>query len=436
MFYNFQNVESIKFNNIFDTSNVINMNSMFRNCISLEKLDLSSFNTSNVSNMSYIFSGSLVNDSQTIMSLNELDMSNFNTRNVENMEYMFFNCGNLTTIDVSSFDTHNVNSMKSMFNMPNDLSSHVEHIVFGENWNTENVTDMSYMFGENTSLKTIDLSNFNTRNVDNMYYLFGRCTNLRTIYATENFDVSNVTDYRYMFHSCNLLMGGNGCICSGSIDANTNWLNYTCIDSNEQQGYFSYLGTNSSENNTRLEYINATGEQYIDTFYPLWKNNNWKIEVKFDISEFYNYNNMFGFSTVKDTNNEMWIASDKNYYVRVGGIDKTSIATLELDTPYTIVHDNTGDNFLNYVNGELVKTLNKANTNKANNISFAHRKDSSYLKGKIYGLKLWSDGKLVRNFEPSYNTVTNAAGLYDTVEGIFYACVGTNSFTAGPNKNN
>ena len=50
------NLISINFNNNFNTSNVTNMGSMFRDCSSLTSLDLSNFNTANVTSMDYMFS--------------------------------------------------------------------------------------------------------------------------------------------------------------------------------------------------------------------------------------------------------------------------------------------------------------------------------------------------------------------------------------------
>ena len=43
------------------------------------------------------------------------------------------------------------------------------------NFNTNNVTNMSYMFSECISLKELNLSNFNTNKVTNMSGMFGRC---------------------------------------------------------------------------------------------------------------------------------------------------------------------------------------------------------------------------------------------------------------------
>ena len=43
------------------------------------------------------------------------------------------------------------------------------------NFNTNNVTDMSNMFYGCSSLKELNLNNFNTNNVTNMYYMFNKC---------------------------------------------------------------------------------------------------------------------------------------------------------------------------------------------------------------------------------------------------------------------
>ena len=57
MFYGCEQLENIIFGERFDTSNVTDINNMFRHCTSLKYLDLSSFDTSRVSCMQEIFSG-------------------------------------------------------------------------------------------------------------------------------------------------------------------------------------------------------------------------------------------------------------------------------------------------------------------------------------------------------------------------------------------
>ena len=94
-FTGFTKMESIEFNDIFDTSNAINMTAMFINCSSLTSLDLSNFNTSNVTSMSRMF--------YSCSNISSLDISNFNTVNVTSMYYMFNDCKLLTSLDLKSF---------------------------------------------------------------------------------------------------------------------------------------------------------------------------------------------------------------------------------------------------------------------------------------------------------------------------------------------
>ena len=57
------------------------------------------------------------------MNLTSLDLSNFDTNKVTNMSYMFNNCISLTSLDLSNFDTSNVTNMSSMFNECNNLTT-------------------------------------------------------------------------------------------------------------------------------------------------------------------------------------------------------------------------------------------------------------------------------------------------------------------------
>ena len=76
-----------------------------------------------------------------------------------------------------------------------------------ENLNTEDVTDMQYMFRNCSSLTTLDLSGFNTANVKNMYMMFLGCSKLTRIYVSDQFTTSAVTESSYMFTSCTSLVG-------------------------------------------------------------------------------------------------------------------------------------------------------------------------------------------------------------------------------------
>lgn len=56
----------------------------------------------------------------------------------------------------------------------------ISNIIFGENFDTSNVTDMGDMFS-GVYVKTLDLSRFNTSKVTNMYSMFAGCINIEKL---------------------------------------------------------------------------------------------------------------------------------------------------------------------------------------------------------------------------------------------------------------
>jgi len=121
MFQNCSNLESVDLSS-FDTGKVINMCNMFKGCTNLKTLDLSSFDTRNVTDMSYMFyMYGIPNMTSKLTSL--ILSKNFNTSNVVNMQSMFDSCILLTSLDVSNFDTKNVTNMRGMFSGCNSLIS-------------------------------------------------------------------------------------------------------------------------------------------------------------------------------------------------------------------------------------------------------------------------------------------------------------------------
>lgn len=131
----------------------------------------------------------------------------FNTANVTNMNCMFSHCSSLINLDVSMFNTSNVTDMSWMFADCGNLTN-----LNVSNFNTSNVTDMNNMFGGwyggCSSLLSLDLSNFNTSRVTNMSGMFRDCGSLTSL-DLSNFNTSNVTNMNYMFGGCNSLTSLN-----------------------------------------------------------------------------------------------------------------------------------------------------------------------------------------------------------------------------------
>ena len=190
MFFDCISLESLNLSN-FNTENVTNMSGMFHNCSSLEKLDLSKFDTSNVTDMSFMF--------YKCSSLESINLSQCETKNVTDMSFMFSYCSSLKTIDLSNFNTQNVTDMSSMFAFCYSLTS-----ILSQNFDTNKVTDMSYMFACCVSLEELDLSNFVTNEVTDMSWMFGVCESLQNINLS-NFNTANVTNMSNMFSDCSSL---------------------------------------------------------------------------------------------------------------------------------------------------------------------------------------------------------------------------------------
>ena len=128
-------------------------------------------------------------------------MNYLNTENVTNMHFMFYNCRSLTSLDLSGFNTTNVSDMSFMFTGCSVLTS-----LDVSGFNTANVTDMGFMFSGCSGLRSLDLSGFNTENVTQMYYMFSNCSSLTSL-DLSSFNTPKVEEVVNMFSNCSNLRG-------------------------------------------------------------------------------------------------------------------------------------------------------------------------------------------------------------------------------------
>ena len=127
------------------------------------------------------------------------DLKYLNTEQVTNMSYMFSDCSALTSLDLSNFNTAKVRDMSYMFFRCSALTS-----LDLSKFNTAIVTNMSYMFNDCSTLSSLDLSNFNTAIVTNMSYMFNGCSALSSL-DLSNFNTAIVSDMSLMFGGCSVL---------------------------------------------------------------------------------------------------------------------------------------------------------------------------------------------------------------------------------------
>lgn len=119
-----------------------------------------------------------------------------NTEDVTNMGFMFDGCSALKSLNLSKFNTAKVTSMKNMFNNCSALKS-----LNLSGFNTAKVTDMNSMFRSCSALESLDLSMFNTASVGSMPSMFRGATKLKTLNVS-SFNTEKVNNMGHMFAYC------------------------------------------------------------------------------------------------------------------------------------------------------------------------------------------------------------------------------------------
>ena len=247
MFYNCNALTNVDVSK-WDVKNVTNFSSMFMECSALQSIKgLDNWNTTNATDMSFMFynctdltsiassnPGENPSTNMTSTSASEnignLDFSNFRTAKVQNFSYMFFACKalryikgldnwnttaatdmssmfasdeNLQSLDLSKFDTSKVTTFESMFSGCSKLTSigGLNDAVNDDvnNWNTENVNNMSSMFAYDRALTELDLSSFDTSKVTTFEGMFNSCDKLYSITGLSQWKTENVTNMSLMF---------------------------------------------------------------------------------------------------------------------------------------------------------------------------------------------------------------------------------------------
>lgn len=192
-FYGLTNLASIEDLQYLNTSEATTMARMFYNCNSLTSLDLRWFDTGKVtdmSNMFYRYGYNLYDETPILFG------NNFKTINVTDMSQMFCGCRRIGTLDLSNFNTSNVTSMDRMFQECEWL-----YDLNISSFNTANVEVMRGMFNGCRGLWSVDVNHFNTSKVTSLAGMFSGCWRFTSL-DVSHFDTSNVTDMGYMFEKC------------------------------------------------------------------------------------------------------------------------------------------------------------------------------------------------------------------------------------------
>lgn len=183
---------------------------------------------------------------------------------------------------------------------------------------------------------------------------------------------------------------------------------------------------------TRVEYIESTGTQYIDT--GITGNLNTEVIIKVNQISASSQNTITVFGNRSDTDKAIVInlpttVSRKTQRFGNKAIDYST--PLNLNTEYVIKSNKDGM----YVNGDKIIAFNTTTdfTTPYNLRMFQIQGlVGSFYNGstQIMFCKIYDGGNLARNFIPCKNP-SNVAGMYDTVNDVFYANAGTGTFNTG-----
>ncbi|MDG9733798.1 MULTISPECIES: BspA family leucine-rich repeat surface protein [Leuconostoc] len=131
-----------------------------------------------------------------------IDLQNFDTSNVTSMSYWFYNSKGLTNPDLSALNTSNVTNMSNMFY--GTLATSLDLSA----WNVDKVTTFAYMFSGATALTTLNLSSWGahrTADVVSMAHMFYNTAALQNDnFNLTDFNTTNVNNMTYMFQSTGL----------------------------------------------------------------------------------------------------------------------------------------------------------------------------------------------------------------------------------------
>jgi hypothetical protein len=170
----------------------LNLREAFRDCHSLERIDMSVFRNCNITDSSSVFS--------TCKKLKTIaNIGNLNISKADGMSYLFYECNALTQLDLSNWDTSNIQYMIATFDGCNNLTE-----LNCSTWNTGKVYNMQLAFYNCNLLETIPVRDWDTRNVVYMDKTFGNCTSLVNLDVSK-WDTSKVVELTNTFYHCSSL---------------------------------------------------------------------------------------------------------------------------------------------------------------------------------------------------------------------------------------
>ncbi len=194
---------------------------------------------------------------------------------------------------------------------------------------------------------------------------------------------------------------------------------------------------------TELEYLESTGEQYINTGIRVnIDNHNMRLLVKrttFSVGNGWKWM-LDGAANLALDAVYVGINKQNRYFYGIGNDSDTSTVAI-YDVP--LIYDlNIPENYYHVINdnGTYLVNIQSLDANHTYYTDeglplylFGYSGEHVLYWGRIYYAKIWDNSTLVRNFIPAKRNSDGTLGMYDTVTNTFFTNAGTGGdFIAGP----
>lgn len=193
----------------------------------------------------------------------------------------------------------------------------------------------------------------------------------------------------------------------------------------------------------RVEYIEGTGTQYIDS--GIECTSDLIIDCEFSVSTTTNYALCGGINNTppvfRHHANPSSYGANYNYMYSItnsGDTIPVTIATPQLDTKYRVVIDPVAGTYLftgeDYYESGTFTPFEFCTTGKSYGIlgRISHAGAIQSRPNKTYYFKFFRDGRLIGDFVPCYRKSDFEPGMYDFVTKAFFTNAGTDSIIVGP----
>ena len=203
-----------------------------------------------------------------------------------------------------------------------------------------------------------------------------------------------------------------------------------------------YILTKSVKRYRKLQYIVFTGTQFIDTGYNPNGETRITLGVYLDSNQPSASNGIVsifgGRISNRNASFSLWRLSNSQFRYDYNSIQNTiklsTIGDFSIDANKNVLKINSTTKTVTKSTFQATHSLKLGSTYTTTGGSYNDNNfnDLRRFSGKVYFVKIYDNGELVRDFIPAKDAKNGKIGLYDSVSKVFYENNGTGTFGAGP----